>query len=100
MKENRISLSEKLQATLSRELELPNLFSETDIRLCVSQGMQVCGIEDVMQYTPQKIIFKLRRNHLVIDGDDLQIDCCENGMAILHGALLGFSFTEGGALQC
>ena len=97
---DKISLSEKLSTALTRELELPNLFTEADIQVCVSQGVRVCGIEDVTEYTPQRIVFKLRRNKLVIDGDRLQIDCCENGMAMLHGDLLGFSFTDGGALQC
>ncbi len=100
MKEKQLSFSEKISTTLSRELELPNLFTETDIQICASQGVRVCGIEEVTEYTPQRIVFQLRRNKLILDGDQLQIDCCENGMALVHGALLNLGFSEGGALQC
>lgn len=100
MKEKPISLTEKISASLSREFELPNLFSETDIRLSASQGLSVCGIEEVEEYTRQRVVFKMRRNKLVIEGEDLQVDCCENGMAVLHGCLLAFTFSGGGAFLC
>ncbi len=100
MKEKQLSFSEKISTTLSRELELPNLFAETDIQICASQGVRVCGIEEVAEYTAQRIVFKLKHNKLILDGDQLQIACCENGMAIVHGDLLNLGFSEGGALRC
>ncbi len=100
MKEKQLSFTEKVSGALSRELELPNLFTEADIQLQLSQGIRVCGIEEVKEYTPQKVVFGMRRNSLVIDGENLQIDCCENGMAVLHGAILALSFTDGGAFLC
>ena len=100
MKEKQLSFTEKVSGVLSRELELPNLFTEADIHLTLSQGLRVCGIEEVAEYSPQRVIFRLRRNSLVIDGEDLQLDCCENGMAVLHGALLALSFSDGGAFLC
>lgn len=100
MKEKQLSFSEKLSTTLSRELELPNLFTQTDIQIGASQGVRVCGIEEVTEYSAQRIVFKLKHNKLILDGDQLQIACCENGMAVVHGALLSLSFSEGGALLC
>lgn len=100
MKEKQLSFAEKINSRLSRELELPNLFTEADIQISASQGIRICGIEEVEVYTPERLVFGMRHNKLVINGDGLQIACCENGMAVLHGILTDISFTDGGAFVC
>lgn len=100
MKEKQHSFAEKISTTLARELEVPNLFTDTDIHISASQGLCVCGIEEVTEYTDRRIVFRLKYNKLILDGDGLHMSCCENGMAVVHGALLNFGFSEGGALQC
>ena len=89
-----------IRSILTQELELPNLFTQTDLRISVSQGICINGIVEIESYTPQKTVLRMQNSKIVIIGDDLQIDCCENGMAVVHGLLLDISFSEGGAFRC
>ncbi len=90
----------KLHSVLTQELELPNLFTQTDVRISASLGICINGIVEIETYTPQRIVLQMQKGKITICGDELQMDCCENGMALMHGVLLTVSFSEGGAFRC
>lgn len=91
---------EKLGGLLSRESEIPALFTQTQISLSASCGVHAEGILSIEEYTDTKVVFCFKRNKVCITGENLHITCCENGMAELHGLILSVAFTEGGAFQC
>lgn len=81
-------------------MELPSLFTESEVRLSPSQGLCICGIRETKTFSSDYVVFSLRECELHLHGSDLQIACCENGMALLHGRILGFSFCEGDYFVC
>ena len=100
MNEKQKSMRGNISSLLAGEAELPNLFCEPDIHISQSEGVCVRGIDEIEEYTDENIVFQLRRGRVVFTGQDLQIACCENGMAVLHGILLDVSFAGGGAFRC
>ncbi len=90
----------RLAEKAAHAMELPVLFSESEIRMAPSQGICICGIVETKEFSSDCIVFALHECNVRIHGEDLTIACCENGMAMLHGAVLDVSFFGGELFVC
>lgn len=100
MQEKGKSELRKMAEKAAGVMELPPLFSESELRVSPSEGIRICGIRETRAFSSDYIVFLLRECELHLHGVNLNVACCENGMAILHGTVLEISFCGGEMFVC
>lgn len=71
--------------------------NETDINIVNRSQIKIKGVNDIISYDSEKIIFSMDEADLVLIGDNFNIQKLDvtNGNAEVTGTLFSMSFTNG-----